>query len=132
MNQQNIVPRMCMLVGAVLMLAAAYRGLSINNLIIAITTGDISKHLGASVLVDWSLSCILLLLMGIWLFFISADLRKGLRRAWLQGIIIGVSLAVFGGGFWYKYPRSLHLPVFLLLGLMLLIPLIIYSNRFKV
>jgi hypothetical protein len=130
MKETKIVPGAAMLVALALLLAAAYRGLSINNLIVATSTGDISRHLSASILIDWSLSCTLLILVAIWLFFLASDLRKKLRRAWFQGVIIGISLVIFGAGFWYRYPSSLHLPVFLLLGLVLLVPLLIHTKRF--
>ena len=122
----------CSLIGAILLIIAALaRALSINNLVVAASTGDISRHYSASVLVDWSLSSVLLMLTGIWLLFLLRDLKRGLRRAWLQAVIIGLALTVFGSSFWYRYPSSFHLPLFLLMGLIILIPLLIWGNQFN-
>ncbi len=121
----------CLAAGVLLMVAALARALSINNLVIAASTGDISRHYAASVLVDWSLSSMLMLLTGIWLLFLSGDLKRRQRRAWVQALIIGLALMLFGSGFWYRYPASLHLPFFLMLGLLILLPLLIYAKEFK-
>ena len=131
MKEKKIVYRCSLLTGILLIIAALARGISINNLIIAAATGDISKHYAASVLVDWSFSSLLLFLIAIWVLFLAGDLRKLQRRAWSQACLIGLALTLFGGGFWYKYPSSLHIPFFLATGLLLLVPLLLYSRQFK-
>jgi hypothetical protein len=129
---KNKIVYNCSLIAAILLIVAALaRALSVNNLVIAISTGDISKHYAASVLIDWSLSSLLLLLTGIWLLFLLRDLKTGQRRAWLQAVLIGLELTIFGSSFWYRYPSSFHLPVFLLMGLILLLPLLIYQKQFN-
>lgn len=131
MKQNKILYRSSVFAGILLMIAALSRSLSVNNLLVAINTGDISKHFAASALIDGAFSSLLLLLIGVWLLFLSPDLRNLQRRARTQTILIGLSLVLFGGGFWYKYPRSLHLAFFFLVGLLLLLPLLIYRKQFK-
>jgi hypothetical protein len=131
MKENKIIYRCAVFVGISLIVAALSRAISVNNLVVAVTTGDISQHYAASILIDWSLSCLMLLLVAIWIFFLSIDLRKLQRKAWVQTILIGVALTVFGGSFWYQYPSSIHLLLFFLLGLILLFPLFIYRKQFK-
>jgi hypothetical protein len=131
MKENKIVYRCALLAGCLLIVAALARAVSVNNLIIAADTGDISKHYAASVVVDWSFSSLLLLLIAIWIFFLAGDLKKLNRKAWAQAVLIGLALSFFGGGFWYSYPSSMHLPAFLLLGLLLLIPLLIYAKQYR-
>jgi len=131
MKESKIIYRCVVLAGILLVIAALLRAISVNNFVVAISTGDISKHYAASVLINASFSSVLLLLIAVWVFFLSRDLKKLQRRAWLQAIIIGISLAAFGAGFWYQYPSSVHIPLFLALGLLLLVPLFIYRKHFK-
>jgi len=119
------------LVGISLIFAALLRAISVNNLVIGITTGDINAQYAASILIDWSLSSMLLLMVAIWIFFLSRDLKKLQRRAWAQAVLIGIALTVFGACFLYQYRSSLHLALFLLLGLILLFPLFIFRKDFK-
>ena len=129
--KEKIIYRCAIFVGISLIIAALSIGIGVNNLVIGIATGDISQHYAASILIDWSLSSLMLLLVAIWIFFLSIDLRKLERKAWIQAVLIGVALSVFGASFWYQYPSSLHLPLLLLLGLVLLFPLFIYRKHFK-
>jgi hypothetical protein len=131
LKETKIVYRCTLVAAVLLMVAAAARALSINNIVTGINTGDISKHYAASILIDWIFSSMLLLLTGAWLLFLSGELKKWKRRAWSQAILIGLALSAFGGTLWYRYPKSIHLPGFLLTGLILLIPLLIYGRRFR-
>jgi hypothetical protein len=122
MKLNKILYRSSVLAGILLILAGVARSLSVNNLLIAIETGDISRPFAASVLIDGVFSSLLLLLMGIWILFLSGDLRKLQRKAFNQVLLIGLFLILFGAFFWYKYPRSFHLAFFLLVGLLLFLP----------
>lgn len=130
-HENKIVYRCALLTGILIIGASMFRALSINNLIIGATTNDISKHYSASVIIDWSLSSIMMLLVGTWVLFLSSSLKKLLRKAWWQGIIISLAFILFGSGFWYRYPSSGHLPGFILLGLILFVPLIMFAGKFK-
>lgn len=131
MKENKISYRCAMIVGIALIIAALLKALSVNNFVIGITTGDIAGHYAASVLIDGSLSSMLLSLLAIWIFFLARDLRKLQRKAWAQAVLIGVALTIYGACFWYQYRSSLDLAVFFLLGLLLLFPLFIYRKDFK-
>jgi hypothetical protein len=130
-HENYIVYRCALLTGVLIIGAALLRALSVNNLVIGAATNDISKHYSSSVIIDWSLSSTMMLLVGIWVLFLSSSLKKLQRKAWWQGIIISLAFILFGSGFWYRYPSSIHLPGFILLGLILSVPLIIYAGKFK-
>jgi len=121
-TSNRLVATSCRFSALVLIIAAFYRALSINNLVIGVRTGDISKQFGASVLIDGGFASLLMLLTAIWLLFLVPDLKKGIGRARVQTIIIGIAFSLFGGGFLYRYPSSLRLIAFLLIGLIILIP----------
>ena len=114
-----------------MMIIALERGLSVNNIVIGAITNDISKHYSASAIIDSSLSSILMFLVSIWVLFLSSSLKKLERSAWWQGIIISIAFILFGCGFWYRYPTSVHLPGFILLGLILFVPLMMFAREFK-
>ncbi|HLK31190.1 MAG TPA: hypothetical protein VKT28_21600 [Puia sp.] len=130
-SESKLVYRSALLTGFLVIGAALFRALSVNNLVIGAATNDISKHYSTSVIIDWSLSSAMMLLVGIWVLFLSSSLKKLQRKAWWQGIIISLFFILFGAGFWYRYPKSIHLPGFILLGLILFVPLLIFGGKFK-
>ncbi len=137
-NVENSKPRenktvyRCTLLAGMLMIGAALLiALSVNNLVVGAGTGDINKNYSASVVIHWALAGTLMFLVGVWVLFLAAPLKKWERRAWWQAIIISISFISFGSSFWYRYPGSVHLPGFILLGLILLVPLIINAGKFK-
>ncbi len=131
MKENKIVYRCTLVSAALLIIAALYHGISINNIVIAASTGDISKHFATSVLIDGILSAMLLLLIAIWILFLAGDLKRGKRKAWWQAVLIGFIISAFGAALWFRYPTSIHLPAFLLTGLILLLPLIFYGKNFR-
>jgi hypothetical protein len=131
MRENKTVYLFSILTGFLIIGAALVRALSVNNLFVAANTGDISKHYSTSVVIDWTLSTVMMLLVGIWILFLASPLKKGQRRAWWQAFVISIFFMAFGGGFWYRYQQSIHLAGFALLGLMLFIPLILFVRRFK-
>jgi hypothetical protein len=130
-HENKIVYRCALLAGILIIGAGLSMALSVNNLVIASNTGDINKNYSASVVIHWALASALMLLVGIWVLFLSSALKKLQRSAWWQGIIISLAFILFGSSFWYRYPTSIHLPGFILLGLILFVPLIMYAGKFK-
>ncbi|MBS1949044.1 MAG: hypothetical protein JST47_14880 [Bacteroidetes bacterium] len=130
-GENKLVYKTTLFTGILFMVIALERGLSINNIIVGSATNDISKYYAASAIIDSSLSSILMSLVSIWVLFLASPLKKLQRRAWWQGMIIGVAFTLFGAVLWWKYPSSVHLPVFMLLGLMLFFPLAIFSGKFR-
>ena len=127
----KVAYRCAIVVGIFLIVASLLKAVSINNILTAINTGDIAKIYAGTIVIDSGFSSLLLLMVGIWLLFLSKDLKAWQRRAWSQATLIGLALVIVGGSLWYVYPASLHLPVFLVLGLILLVPLILSGKNFK-
>jgi hypothetical protein len=130
-RENKTVYRCGVVAGILIMGASLLRALSVNNLVIATRTGDISKHYAATVVIDWTLACIMMFLVGIWVLFLTIPLKNLQRRAWWQGIVISLAFILFGCGFWYRYPGSIHLPGFALIGMILFVPLIVHARKFK-
>ena len=129
MSQNKTVSRVALVIGVLLIITAGLHSLNMSGAVIAIKTGDISPSQASAVLSVWLFSSMSMILLGIWLIFLSGDLEKLSRRAWWQALIIGAGLAGFSLISWYHFPRDFHLLYFLLLALCLLVPL--FSNRGK-
>jgi hypothetical protein len=119
------------LAGILLIIASIVRAININNLMIAESTGDIGKNYADSVVIDSSLSSFLLILVAIWIFFLAPSIKKWKRSAKNQGLLIGLSMILFSGGFWYRYHSMIDLPVFLLVGLLITFPLLLHTARYQ-
>jgi hypothetical protein len=122
----NLIPYWAaILVGTTLVFWSLLRAIGLNNLYVATSTGDINRSWASSIVINWGMSSFLLFLVGIWLFFLAPELKKRIRRARFQALIIGIALTLYGGTFWLQFPHSFHLPGFLILGLVLAISLLI-------
>jgi len=130
-RENKTVYRCALLAGVLIIGEALLMALSVNNLVVAASTGDINKNYSVSVVIHWALAGTMMFLVGVWVLFLASPLKKWERRAWWQGIIISLSFISFGGSLWYRYPKSIHLPGFILLGLILIVPLIINAGKFK-
>ena len=131
MRENKTVYGCALLAGILIIGAALLMALSVNNLVVAANTGDINKNYSASVVIHWALAATMMFLVGVWILFLASPLKKLQHRAWWQAILIGLSFIFFGASFWYRYPKSIHLPGFILLGLILIVPLIINAGKFK-
>jgi hypothetical protein len=131
MQQNKTVSRSAVITGLLLIITSAIHALDINDAIIAIKTGDIAQSQTVSIISVWVFSVVSMLLMGIWLLFLSKDLKMLSRRAWWQALFIGLGLAGFSIGSWLQFPKAVHLLYFLLLALILLIPLFSNMRKFK-
>ncbi len=131
MRENKTVYRCTALSGVLLICTAIFHSLNINDTLVSIKTGDIAASYASSATGMWIFSGMSMLLLGIWLLFLSRDIKKCNRKAWWQAIIIGLSLSGFGIGCWLQYPKAFHFLYFLVLGLILLIPLIYYTKQFK-
>jgi hypothetical protein len=131
MFQPKTVSRIVKVIGLLLIITAGIHTLNMSDAVIAIKTGDIAPSQASSVFSVWVFSSISMLLIGIWLFYLSGDLEKQNRRAWWQTFFIGSGLAGFSLISWFRFPRDIHLFYFLLLGLGLLIPLLSNLRKAK-
>ncbi len=125
-----MVYRIPALVGVLMILTGCLHIFDINDTLIAIKTGDIATSHAPAVISIWIFAGLGMFLVGVWLLFLSADLKKFRRKAWWQALIIAVSLMGCGIGCWMQYPKSIHLLFFSLMGLILLFPLLFSSGRF--
>jgi hypothetical protein len=77
----------------------------------------------------WVFSSVMLLLCGVWGMFIGVSIRKNLRYTKKQALSLGIGMSAFGiYGFTHPFP-SLHLGVFLAIGLIILIPSLFLSKE---
>lgn len=122
---------MVLLIGLLLLITAGAHTLNMSDAVIAIKTGDIASSQASSVFSVWIFSSISMLLIGIWLIFLSGDLKRLSRRAWWQALFIGAGLSGFSLISWSRFPREFHLFYFLLLGMGLLVPLLLNFRKYK-
>lgn len=97
----------------------------------AIKLGDIRSSMIPVIKNIWVFSSIMLPLSGIWVLFLVRDLKRLDRRAWWQAVFIG--LAYTGGGIaaimWSGI--QIHLLLFVLIGLLLFIPMLLWAGSFS-
>jgi hypothetical protein len=130
-QQNKIVYRCAIITGLLLIFAAVIHSLNISETFIAIKTGDVAASYASYASSMWIFSAMSMFLIGVWILFLSKDLKKLMRKAWWQAVIIGISLSAFGIGCWLQYPAAFHFLYFLLLGLILFVPLMMNARKFK-
>ena len=112
-----------MATGLLLIFTSVIHSLNITETFIAIKTGDITASYASYAVGTTIFFGISLFLLGVWILFLAKDLKSLIRKAWLQAIIISLSLSAFGIGCWLQYPKAFHFLYFLLIGLILFIPI---------
>ena len=104
MKENQVIARCSFLVGLLLVFTSILHIFNMNDTLVAIKTGDIAPSHALNAVHTWILSAIGMLLMGIWLLFLTGDLKKKQKKAWWQTFIIGLALSLFGVGSWLKNP----------------------------
>lgn len=96
-----------------------------------IKVSDVRPDISETLRIIWIYSSIMLFLSACWTFFIAGELRQLSRRAWWQGVLIGLGYA--GGSIFAMATIGVrpHLVAFALIGLFLLVPLLIFAGHFK-
>jgi len=96
-----------------------------------IKVGDVRPATAENLRAVWIYSSIMLFLSACWCFFIAGELRQLRRKAWWQGVLIGLGYA--GGSIFSMAIIGVrpHLVAFAVIGLFLLVPLLIYTGHFK-
>ena len=125
MKENLFAFRISLVIASAFVLGACFEALAAGDAALAIRIGDIPSAHGPTMLMDESLSALLLLLVAIWLFFLSGEIKKGVFRARLQGLLIGISIMLFGAGFWYKFPEMMAPAVFWGLGFILTLSMLV-------
>jgi hypothetical protein len=130
MRENKMVYCCAIITGFLLLFTSIIHFLNINETLVAIKTGDVSVSYASSAFGMWIFSGMSMFLLGVWVLFLSKELKKRNRKAWWQAIIIGLALSVFAIGSWLQFPKAFHFLYFLLFGLILLLPLIYYVRQF--
>jgi hypothetical protein len=131
MQENKIIYRCAIATGLLLMFASVIHSLNIGEIFIAIKTGDVAASYAAAAVGTGIFFGVSIFLIGVWILFLAKDLKRLIRKAWWQAIIIALALSAFGIICWLQFPKTFHFLYFLLLGLILLIPLFINANKFK-
>lgn len=98
----------------------------INTTMVDDNSGEVLTRL---VRIIWIFSSITMALCGIWGMFIGISIRKNLRYAKKQALSLGLGISAFGiYGFTNPFP-SYTLGIFLVCGLLILIPGLFLSKK---
>lgn len=130
MQENKIMYRCAIATGLLLIFTSVIHSLNITETFIAIKTGDVAASYASSATAMWIFSGMSMFLIGVWILFLAKDLKRLMRKAWWQGIVISLSLFAFGIGCWLQYPKVFHFLYFSLIGLILLLPLIMNARKF--
>jgi len=97
----------------------------------AIKLGEVQASLVPFLKNLWVYSSVMIFLSALWVLFLAKDLGRLRRRAWWQGIMIGLGYTggAVGAMMWAGVQG--HLVAFAVIGLVLLIPLILGAGAFK-
>ena len=132
MGKGKLFYRSAKLVGACLMVATfLHATLGTAEVITAIKTGGIMPSMISTLKNVWVFSSIMLFLSAVWVLFLAKDLGRLQRRAWWQGVFLGLGYTGGSIGAMLWAGVQVHLLAFALIGLVLLLPLLIWANAFK-
>jgi uncharacterized membrane protein YqgA involved in biofilm formation len=132
MQAARIIYRCTLLSGCfLLLLVLLHATLGFNEILLGVKTGAINKDYSQSVKINWIFSSVSMFLISCWILFLSKDLRLLQRRAWWQGIIASGGLIFLGCTGIYLDHDTYFFLVFILCGLILFVPLILYAFKFR-
>lgn len=131
MPKEKLASGCARLAGILLLLVSIpHATVGLAEVLTAIKTGDVRPGMAATFRAIWMYSSVMLVLSGLWALFIAGELAQLKRRAWWQGIIIGLGYAGWAIGSMAMTGISGHLAAFAAIGLLLLAPLLIRARRF--
>ena len=132
MSKEKTIHSCARLAGYLLLAASVLQGtLGTSEVLMGIKTGDVRESMADTFRVIWIYSSVMLVLSGIWTLFLAAELKQLKRRAWWQGLFIGLG---YSGGSIAAIAITqvyVHLVFFTLVGLLLLLPLMMWAGSFK-
>ncbi|HEY0677105.1 MAG TPA: hypothetical protein VGD17_02420 [Chitinophagaceae bacterium] len=132
MAKEKIIYTCARLTGILLLGATVLHAtLGTAEVLTAIKTGDVRAGMADTFRSVWIFSSIMLLLSAIWTLFLAGELRLLKRRAWWQGVFLGLGYA--GGAIACMAFAGIHahLVAFTFTGLLLLVPLIVWAGYFR-
>jgi hypothetical protein len=119
------------LAGVLLVLSSIpHATLGMAEVITSIKTGDVRAAMADTFRAIWIFSSAMLLMTGIWALFVAGELRQLKARAWWQGIIIGLGYTAWATGSIVLVGVYAHLVAFAIIGLLMLVPLLIWAPYF--
>jgi len=120
------------MVGTLLMFATAFHvTLGTAEVMTSIKVGSVAPSFVTTFKNIWIFSSVMLFLSGMWVFFLVRDLGQLRRRAWWQGVLIGLGYTGGATGAMVWAGIQAHLVAFAMIGLLLLIPLLLNAGQFK-
>ena len=132
MEKGRLFRRAARMVGTLLMFATAFHvSLGTAEVLQSIKVGSVAPSFIMTFKNIWIFSSVMLFLSGVWVFFLVRDLGQLRRRAWWQGVLIGLGYVggAIGAMAWAGVQP--HLVAFAMIGLLLLIPLLLKAGAFK-
>lgn len=131
MAKERVVSGCARLAGILMMLSAIpHATLGMAEVITSIKTGDVRASMADTFRAIWMFGSVMLLITGLWTSFVAGELKQLKARAWWQGFIIGLGYAGWAIGTMVVVGVAAHLVAFALIGLLLLIPLLIWAPHF--
>jgi hypothetical protein len=131
MAKERIMSGCARLAGVLLVLSAIpHATLGMAEVITSIKTGDVRASMADTFRAIWMFGSVMLLLSGLWALFVAGELRQLKPRAWWQGIIIGLGYTAWAIGSMVLVGVQAHLVAFSLIGLVMLVPLLIWAPHF--
>lgn len=132
MAKEKLIANCARAAGVLLLLSVIpHSTLGWAEVMTAIKLGDINPGMANTVRSIWVFSAVMLALSGVWILFLASELRQLKRRAWWQGILIGLGYSGSAIGCMVMTEVYAHLVGYALIGLLLLIPLLIWAGSFK-
>ncbi|HEY5611790.1 MAG TPA: hypothetical protein VIL97_11315 [Thermoanaerobaculia bacterium] len=131
MNSKRRIARwIAVSVGALLSaIGALHDVVNIRSVIKAIDRGDIAERLAGQLVANVAASGLALILPGVILLMIAAELERGNRAAARVTLFIATFLFVIGvAGYWWQPIPSVF--IFSLLGVVLATPLLVWRKHF--
>ena len=93
---------------------------------------EIQEPAAQRVQMIWTYSTIMMLLSGVWMFFISRPIKNGDHSARLQGLLLSIGLIAFGMSCSYIAQEVFnHLFFFTVEGILLLLSVTVFFKRNK-
>lgn len=123
----------CARLTGVLLLGAAvlHATLGTAEVMMAVKTGEVRPGIQDTLHVIWIYSSVMLVLSGIWALFLAGELKQMKRRAWWQGVLLGLGYFAGSVGAMAATRVYAHLVVFAMIGLLMLIPLLRWAGHFR-
>ena len=132
MQKGKIFHRSARLAGILLLLAtAAHCTFGTAEVLSGIKVDAVRDNMVVFLKNLWVYSSVMIFLSALWVLFLAKDLGRLRRRAWWQGILVGLGYTGGAAGAMVWAGIQPHLVAFAVIGLVLLIPLIWGAGAFK-